>query len=80
MNEEILIEDIIAKEAHDHPGRNKDGNWMVSGYETIRQSCSNVETVISILRPRVACAAHDLAVADTNYFNWRVTWETQGKM
>ena len=78
MNVEIIIEDIIAKEAHDHPGRSKDRNAMVSGYETIcRHSCSNVETVISILRPRVACAAYDLAVADTNFFNWRVTRETQ---
>ena len=80
MNAEKKIEDIIAKEAHDHPGMNKDRNWMVSRHETICRSCSYVETVISILRPRVACAAHDLAVADTNYFNWRVTWETQGKM
>ena len=78
MNEEIIIEDIIAKEAHDHPGKNKNGNWMVSGYETIcRHSCFNVETVISILRPRVACAACDLAVADTNFFNWRMRWENK---
>ena len=42
MNVEIIIEDIIAKEAHDHPGRNKDRNAMVSGYETIcRHPCSN---------------------------------------
>ena len=42
MNEEIIIEDIIAKEAHDHPGRDKDRNAMVSGYETTcRHPCFN---------------------------------------
>ena len=81
MNEVIRIENFIAQEAHDHPGKDKNGRWMVSRHETIcRHSCSNVETVISIMRPRVACAAHDLAVADTNYFNWRVTWNMQRKM
>ena len=78
MNAKITIEDIIAKEAHDHFGKDKNGSWMVSRYETIcRHSCFNVETVISILRPRVACTAYDLAVADTNFFNWRTRWENE---